>query len=195
VTVGARAIGDRSMFEVERAHVSRAIERRVQEFGSGRALLRELIGRDIPIPVGSNRAPVLPPDVCGSLAHDDGFVIAAVADRRLVQSIGIDIEPVGPLDEPTTRAILRPDEDFDAHLAFTLKEATYKAWSGLGGRMLEFHDVRLSVMHRGFTAEVGPERQTFDGLFEMAAERWIALVVVPTDPGQHRQFRLRVEGE
>jgi 4'-phosphopantetheinyl transferase EntD len=180
VTVGVRTIDDRPMFEVERAHVRRATERRVREFGSGRALLRELIGRDIPIPVGSDRAPVLPSDVCGSLAHDAGFVVAAVADRQLVRSLGIDIEPVGPLDEPTARAILRPDEELDAHLAFTLKEATYKAWSGLGGRMLEFHEVRLSVTGKGFRAAVVPERQAFDGLFETAADRWIALVVVPT---------------
>ncbi len=182
VTVGARTIGDRSMFEVERAHVRHATEGRVREFGSGRALLRELMGRDIPIPVGSERAPVLPLDVCGSLAHDAGLVVAAVADRQLVRSIGIDIEPVGPLDELTARTILRHDEDLDAHLAFTLKEATYKAWSGLGGRMLEFDEVRLSMSGKCFSAEVVPQRQTFDGRFETAADRWIALVVVPSHP-------------
>src|SRR5262249_5940088 len=69
VTMGARTIEDRSMYDVERAHVRRATGRRVREFASGRALLRELIARDVPIPVGPDRAPVLPADVCGSLAH------------------------------------------------------------------------------------------------------------------------------
>lgn len=185
VRVGVRTIESTPMFEVEWAHVCRATERRVHEFGSGRGLLRDLMMRNIPIPVGSDRAPVLPADVRGSLAHDAEIVVAAIADHLVVRSVGIDIEPVETLDDLTARTILRPDEDLDAHLAFTLKEATYKAWSGLGGRMLDFHEVRLSVTGQAFSAEImAPARLShglhlFDGLFANAAGRWIALVVVP----------------
>jgi 4'-phosphopantetheinyl transferase EntD len=167
------------MFDVEREHVAAAAPRRRREFASGRALLRELIGRDVPIPAGSDRAPVLPPDVCGSLAHDKWLAVAAVASRHDVQSIGIDIEPVDPLDDETARAILRDDEaGLDAHLAFTLKEAAYKAWSGLGGGMLEHHDLRVSTVDPRFRAEVVAAETAFEGAFARAAGRWLALVVV-----------------
>ncbi len=156
-----------------------AVPHRRREFASGRALLRDLIGRDVPIPAGSNRAPILPADVCGSLAHDEWLAVAAVGSRKLVRSIGIDIEPVHPLDDEIARVILHQQEaGLDAHLAFTLKEAAYKAWSGLGGRMLEPHEVRVSTAGTGFRAEVVPEGTALDGAFAMAAGRWLALVVV-----------------
>jgi 4'-phosphopantetheinyl transferase EntD len=179
VKVGAREIADGPMFEVEVAHVRAAVPRRRREFATGRALLRDLIGRDIAIPAGTDRAPVFPPDVCGSLAHDERFAVAAVARRPEFVSIGIDIEPIEPLDEATSRAILRPDEgDADAHLAFTLKEAAYKAWSGLGGGMLEFHDVRVSYGASRFRAEVIDAGTVLEGRFATAGDRWLALVVV-----------------
>jgi 4'-phosphopantetheinyl transferase EntD len=179
VAVGVREIGDCPMFDLEREHVRAATPRRRLEFGSGRALLRDLMGRDLPIPVGSGRAPVLPSDLCGSLAHDGGFAVAAVASRQYVRSIGIDIEPADPLDDETAQAILRPDEvELDAHLAFTLKEATYKAWSGIGGGMLEHHDVRVSTADTTFQAEVVSEEMVLEGAFAKAAGRWLALVVV-----------------
>jgi 4'-phosphopantetheinyl transferase EntD len=74
--------------------------------------------------------------------------------------------------------ILRPDErHLDAHLAFTLKEASYKAWSALGGRMLDFHEVRLDICGSRFRADVVAESARFHGGFSTALGRWVALVV------------------
>jgi 4'-phosphopantetheinyl transferase EntD len=179
VAVGVRTIGDWPMFDVEREYVSAATMRRRSEFASGRALLRLLLGQDVPIPAGSDRAPILPPGVCGSLAHDDHFVVAAVGSRRDVRSLGVDIEPVDPLDQETAAAILRSDEaGLDAHLAFTLKEAAYKAWSGLGGGMLEHHDVRVSTAGSLFRAEVVTAGVALEGAFATAGGRRLALVMV-----------------
>jgi 4'-phosphopantetheinyl transferase EntD len=164
---------------VERLHVRAATLRRRQEFSTGRALLRELLGRDVPIPVGSDRAPVLPPDVCASLAHDERFAVAAVAPRERVRSIGIDIEPAGPLANELTRLIVRDDDSpLDPRLTFVLKEATYKAWSGLGGRTLEFADVRVMAIGSRFWGDIIPESNRLTGTFASAAGRWLALVVV-----------------
>ena len=125
---------------------------------------------------------MLPPGVCGSLAHDEEFVVAAVGSCRDLRSIGIDIEPVDPLDDETARTILRTDEiGLDPHLAFTPEEAAYKAWSGAGGGMLEYHDVRLSTVGSRFRAEVLAARTTLDGAFAMAGARWLALVLVKND--------------
>ena len=164
-----------------------AVPRRRREFASGRALLRDLIGMDVPIPSGRDRAPILPPGVCGSLAHDDGFVVAAVASRTDFRSLGVDIEPIDPLDQMTAAAILRADEaGLDAHLAFTLKEAAYKAWSGAGGGMLEHHDVRVSIVGSQFRAEVVTAETTLEGAFTTAGGRWLALVAV-NDEGRRAE--------
>jgi enterobactin synthetase component D len=182
VAVGVRDIGDWPIFEVERELVKGATQRRRHEFASGRALLRDLMGVDVPIPAGKNRAPVLPVGVCGSLAHDERFVVAAVGSRKEFRSIGIDIEPVDPLGEEIARAVLRADEvELDAHQAFTLKEAAYKAWSGAGGPLLDYHDLRVSILGQHFRAEVLPAGTVLHGVFASADSRWLALVLVKQD--------------
>jgi len=183
VTVGTREIHDSPLLGGEYDHVRCATPQRRREFASGRALLRDLIGMEVPIPVGKDRAPVLPDGICASLAHDRSFVVAAVAKRKHISSIGIDIEPKDPLDEDTARAVLRPDEvGMDAHLAFTLKEAAYKAWSGLGGPMLEPHDVRLSILGETFRARVEQAGTELRGMFAGGGGRWLALVIVQRTP-------------
>lgn len=179
LSVGASLITDRPLFDVEQEYVKAATTARRREFASGRGLLRELIGAEIAIPAGQNRAPILPAGFCGSLAHDDRFVVAAVGRQQDYRSVGVDIEPVRPLDREIARLILRPEElGLDAHLAFTLKEAAYKAWSGLGGRILEHHEVRVSISGSRFQAEVLTTGTVLGGAFTMAAERWLALVVL-----------------
>lgn len=190
VRTGARRVttGDESaLLPAERAAISAAVARRRREFASGRALLRELIGRDVPIPVGTNRAPVLPRDVRGSLAHDGELVVAAVSFDVRVRALGIDLEPVGPLEPEVAELIVRDDEaDLDPRLAFTLKEAAYKAWSSLGGRMLEHRDVRLHIAESTYRAVVLPERRVLTGRYAPVTGHWIALVADgrdgPLDP-------------
>jgi 4'-phosphopantetheinyl transferase EntD len=157
---------------IEAEAVPRAVPSRRHEFATGRALLRALLDADVAIPVGADRAPVLPTGRVGSLAHTGGLAVAA--------AIGIDIEPVVPLDDDIARVVLRPDErGVDAHLAFTLKEALYKAWSRLGGAMLEHHDVRLTIDPGGrFAGEVVAAGSWFDGRWAVGADHWLALVAV-----------------
>jgi 4'-phosphopantetheinyl transferase EntD len=181
VRVGARRITPDDVDELftdERSVIARAVPQRGNEFATGRVLLRSLMDRDVPIGVAANRAPRLPPDVRGSLAHDRAFAVAAITRDPSIDSIGIDVEPTTPLEPSMCSTILRRDErNLDAHLAFTLKEATYKAWSGLGGRMLEFHEVRLNVGDHRFRADVVADATSFHGRFAAAAGRWVALVV------------------
>jgi 4'-phosphopantetheinyl transferase EntD len=183
LAVGARRIVPddvKGLFAEEQKAVARAVTGRQNEFATGRALLRSLIGRRVPIPVAPSRAPVLPVDVRGSLAHDREFAVAAIARDPLIGAIGIDVEPMTALAPEMCSLILRPDEhDLDAHLAFTLKEATYKAWSALGGRMLDFHEVRLAIDGSRFDADVVTESARFHGRFATAGDRWVALVVAP----------------
>jgi 4'-phosphopantetheinyl transferase EntD len=178
---------------IERSLVAQAVPRRRAEFATGRVLLRQLIGTTEPILVGPDRAPVLPPGVTASLAHDHEFAVAAVDPReRLV--LGVDVEATVPLERSVAELILRPDEaGIDAHLAFTLKEATYKAWSRMGGRLLEHQDVRLdttlgsfaagSFVAGSFVAEVIGSGVRLEGRYAQAGGRWVALALAPSPPG------------
>jgi 4'-phosphopantetheinyl transferase EntD len=181
VVTGVRAIDAADLATLppaELAAIANSMPVRQREFATGRALLRELIGRTVEMPVGPNRAPLLPADVVASLAHDRAVAIAAVSRHPLVASIGIDIEPDSQLDGAMAKVILRDDEvGVDAHLAFTLKEAAYKAWSNAGGRLLEHHEVRLTLNGTRFTAEVVDEATTFTGGFRQVAGWYVALVV------------------
>jgi 4'-phosphopantetheinyl transferase EntD len=107
-------------------------------------------------------------------------VVAAVAPADVAAAIGVDIEPATELDDGLSRIVLRPDEEgIDAHLAFTLKEAVYKAWSGLGGRLLEHHEVRLSLGPSGsFRGEEVGGGLSLAGRYARAAGHWLALVAV-----------------
>lgn len=189
---GARAIraDDVAMLlEAERRVVERAVAARRAEYGTGRVLLRHLVGTAAPIGTRVDRTPAWPEGLVGSLAHDDRFVVAAVSSLPGIRSIGLDIEPVRDLDRSTAALIVRPDEDVDPLVAFVAKEAAYKAWHGIGGGMLEHHDVRVVV--RGdlgtrapasFEASVvgGP---SLPGWCIRSGDRWLASVVVAASGG------------
>ncbi len=184
VRTGCRVIGDgdvATLHATEAVTVTRAVPGRRREFATGRALLRELLGADVTIPVRPDRSPGLPPGVVGSLAHDATVAVAAVAAVDVAAGLGIDVEVSGPLDADTASAVLRPDEvGIDAHLAFTIKEAVYKAWSAGGGRILDHHEVRISLVESSdrFVAVEVASGATFVGRWAHTAGRWLALVVV-----------------
>ncbi len=181
VATGARAIDAvdlATLLPAERAAIANSVAVRQREFATGRALLRDLIGSPLEIPIGPSRAPILPAGLTASLAHDRSVAIAAVSRDPRVAAIGIDLEPATPLDDSMARVILRDDEvGIDAHLAFTLKESAYKAWSNAGGRLLEHHEVRLTLDGERFTAEVLGENTSLDGSFRQVAGWYVALVV------------------
>lgn len=180
VVTGSRRI-DQADIELllpsELASVARAVEKRRREFATGRVLLRALIGTQSAIPVGHDRAPVLPPGIAASLAHDHVHAVAAVT-RAAGVALGVDVEPATPLAAHIAELVLRPDEGgVDAHLAFTLKEAAYKAWSRCGGRLLDHQEVRLTVDGDTFAAEVVDDGVRLEGRYVRADDRWVALVV------------------
>jgi 4'-phosphopantetheinyl transferase EntD len=168
----------------ERDLVTRAVPKRRAEFSSGRALLHELLDDGQPVLAETNRMPRWPAGVRGSLAHDDRWAVAAVSREHDVAALGIDIEPTTPLNAALAAAILRPEERMlDAHLAFVLKEATYKAWSALGGGLLDHQDVLVSVEGSTFRGCVLESRTAFEGRFCIVGDRAVALVVVPARSG------------
>lgn len=193
VATGARRISsedESDLYPIESAQIARASALRRREFASGRALLRLLLGENVPLPVGSDRRPVLPVGTCASIAHDRVLVVAALSRLPGISSLGVDLESASSLAAEEAALVLRPDEQgLDAALAFCLKEAAYKAWSGAGGRMLDHHDVRLTIDAGTFVAQIRDSTTELMGAWTSVEDSILALVV------QHNHAsRLGAEG-
>lgn len=136
-----------ALWPLERMAVERAVPARRHEFASGRALLRELLDHRGPIPVGRDRAPVVPPGARASLSHDADDVVAIASTDVAVHSMGVDLVTWTELDAAERSVVVRSDDaDLAPIVVFAAKEAVYKAWSGLGGGLLDHHDVRLTAV-------------------------------------------------
>lgn len=157
--------------EAERACVSRAVEKRRQEFATGRALAHELLSRlgvpDLPLLPAERRAPAWPEGVVGSISHGAGLCVVAVAQPGTCTALGLDIEGDAPLKRKLWRHILREEEQRElselpddeagrrAKLVFSAKECFYKALSSQLTRVLAFEEVRLTIEDDGhFSGEL-----------------------------------------
>jgi 4'-phosphopantetheinyl transferase EntD len=139
--------------------VRHAVAQRRREFALGRTCARRaLAGLGLPpspILVGTDRAPVWPPGVVGSISHCPLRTVAVVAPASDFLAAGVDVEPNAPLPDDVVSTVGRADErqwlaGGDSNLArdrllFSIKESVYKAWFPLTHRWLEFSDVRVDV--------------------------------------------------
>ncbi len=181
-----------SLHADELALVTNARDVRLAEFGTGRALLRELLRSAAPIARASNGAPAWPDGVVGSLAHDRSHAVAAIGSTDSYRAIGIDIEPHGEGDNELRQAVLRADDpDIDPIAAFVMKEAAYKAWSDLGGEPVGPLEVRLQVDGDSFTAEMPAPEMTVHGTFTDTGDSWVAIAAISRCSGWRRSTALR----
>ena len=102
--VELRESGDvESLWPSEAACVSRAVPQRVQEFAAGRQCARRAMAefgiRDFPLLMASDRRPLWPDTLTGSITHTRGFCAAAVAERARLGALGLDSEVAGDVAE------------------------------------------------------------------------------------------------
>ncbi len=158
-----------NLHPAERACVDGTQFRRKLDFATGRVCARRALTRlgatDFPLLMGDKGVPVWPPGVVGSISHCDGCCGAAVARRRQIQGIGLDIERVQGVDEGFRRLVCTPPEldwirsmpptlqTTAAILLFSAKECFYKCQYPLTQQWLGFHDVRITVR---------PDQQEFE---------------------------------
>jgi 4'-phosphopantetheinyl transferase EntD len=162
----------------ERDVVARSVPSRQASFATGRRVLKKLLDHDGEILPSESGAPLLPAGWRASLAHDDEFAVGIATRSRSIRALGVDIEHDRDLEEPVIPLILREDDVVPGVIsAFVAKEATYKAWSTLGGAMLEHHDVRVEVHDDHFTARVGT-RFRLDGRLLSVLDRRLAIAIV-----------------
>jgi 4'-phosphopantetheinyl transferase EntD len=160
----------------ERRLVDKAVERRQREFSTGRKLaaaaLRELGIAASPVLQGSMHEPLWPDGVVGSITHTGDTCMVAVCADGSLQGLGIDLEARAGEFDDLRRLILRPDENEHpgmqplsandrVRLAFSAKEAIYKAVFARAGRFVDFLEVCIDVDHgdQRFTARAPDDEQ------------------------------------
>lgn len=151
-----------AILPAEHAAVASAVLGRRAEFAAGRVLARRLLARlDVehaPLPVGTDRAPVWPEGITGSISHARGLCVAVVARRAAFTAIGIDAEPAEPLEEDLWPTIAMPEEldrlrslpaherGLRARLLFSIKEAVFKCQFPVWRAPLEFTHVSIRFL-------------------------------------------------
>ena len=151
------------LFPEELALVEEAVETRRREFAAARGCAhRALSGLGLaPVPIlrGTNREPLWPDEIVGSITHCRGYRAAAVARSQDIIAIGIDAEPDEPMPVDIGRRIFCAEErewlarapigpDW-GRVIFSAKESIYKAWYPLTGRWLGFDDAIVTIDPQG----------------------------------------------
>ncbi len=170
----------------ERALLETLPPRRARTWVGGRLALRRALGEGHdaqPILADDRGAPSLPAGVVGSIAHKDAVAVA-LASRDPDHRVGVDVEVAASL--PSLRLtskilgddeaveLLRGSESARARallLAFSAKEAIYKAIDPYLRRYVGFHEVRLRGEPVGY--EVEPRLKTGETL-RISARAFVA---------------------
>ena len=156
------------LFPEELSFVASAVDKRRLEFARGRqcarAALRRLGVADAPLLTGSQREPLWPAGVVGSITHTSGLCLAAVARQTSYAGVGIDVEPAAPLElaiaqriatEPEMCALASLPPLLAARLIFSAKEAFYKCQFYRTRQFLGFFDVSIELEpHGDFSAKL-----------------------------------------
>jgi 4'-phosphopantetheinyl transferase EntD len=157
-----RGPGDARLLAPEEAvAVARAVPKRVAEFAAGRLCARramERLGvRGFVLRAASDRQPVWPAHLIGSISHSAGFCAAAIGTRERFAGLGLDVELAQGVQSELWPRICLPAElawigslpsaerAGAAALVFSAKEAFYKLQYPLVGEHLDFTDLRVIV--------------------------------------------------
>jgi 4'-phosphopantetheinyl transferase EntD len=197
-----------ALWSEEAAHIANAVDKRRQEFSTGRVFARRALEilQEPPAPllVGSDRAPVWPPLVAGSITHSDRYCAVAVCRKTVLAAIGIDVEEVPRFSLGLLSRILSPRE-IAAEIAensaaqqkrnggamFSAKESLYKCLSAIATVRLDFRDCVIELDHENGILEaeilkpVGPfaAGRRFAGRYAFSGDLVATAITLPApDP-------------
>ena len=143
------------------ASIQRSVAKRQTEFLAGRLCarqaLQQLDRRLYVPPIGEDRAPIWPADICGSITHSTGWAAAIVAPRTHWRGLGLDAESLLSHERASRLAgeILTADEltrmqrlpedklALCVTLTFSIKEALFKALYPIVGKRFYFEDAQV----------------------------------------------------
>ncbi|WP_134016338.1 4'-phosphopantetheinyl transferase family protein [Litoreibacter halocynthiae] len=159
---------EQGLLEAEYPAIASAVPKRRREYAAGRraarAAMTELGLPPAPILTGTQREPLWPHGLVGSIAHCNTLCIAAVSLTH--RSIGLDVEPAVPLPSDLERIVCTPterhwlktlpinDRGLNARKIFSAKEAVYKAQYLVTSQMIGFEDVNIQFEGVDFTADL-----------------------------------------
>lgn len=139
-----------------------AVPARLREFAAGRAAARSAMAgiglAPQALAQGTDRAPVWPAGMVGSITHSQSQCLALVMPAHLSRGIGIDLEEDTPLDPGLWPDILRPEEragmtGVQAKAVFCAKEAAFKAQYAVSRTLYGFDGMRVEMVGERFVAE------------------------------------------
>ena len=140
--------------------IASATSNRQKEFAAGRLLAHVLSDQlglpPAPLRRADDRSPIWPADRTGSLSHCDTLCAAAVGKRSAFQSVGVDIETIGRVEQKLWPTLftekeagyfssLAPDTvALETTLFFSAKESFYKCQYPLTREWVGFQDVAIT---------------------------------------------------
>lgn len=187
VAVERRAHLDLPVADAGPNGLERATSKRRAEFEAGRACAAQALARlgvaQRTVGRAADRSPQWPPGTTGSITHCEGFVAAAVGRRAEVGTIGIDATPAIALpaavdarldadERANARAALvrgGVDPGLAATVLWGCREAAFKVWHPVTGRVLGIADMRVDLgpgetFLVDFAAGTTPPRRLRDGV-------------------------------
>ncbi len=205
IVVGGRiaALQD-ALWPQEAALMQRASAIRLADFTAGRTAVRQaLIALGLPsqpILQGPGGEPDWPKGITGSLTHGGQMCLAALGRTNKMLSLGVDLEPILPLDPDVVSEICTPSEqrwiaiqpdptDLPLRI-FTAKEATYKALYPLTGVVLDFAALTIDLTPKrdAFTARLTRNIRPFNagtgfrGQQVVAQNTVLSILKIPITP-------------
>lgn len=213
VTAGADATPE-ELYPQEEEGATRYTSGRRRDFELGRTCARQALKAlgiaPRPIPVRPDRSPDWPADVVGAITHCEGLVAAAAAWGRDFIAIGLDAEPAGRTLGPGTAGRVCTAAELSAFpehpsllpairwptIAFSAKEAVYKALGPIVGRRLGFHEIeldfdaeaaRFAVRYVGSPDAGMPELESAFGRFAVTDDFVLTTIVLPRNADAGRE--------
>lgn len=194
VAAELRGAGDvLQLLPAELVCLGTAAPQRAAEFAAGRQCARLALAQlditNFALLTASDRCPVWPESVVGSITHTTGLCAAVVAPASRFLGLGVDTEVIANVRAELWPRICVPEEitwldslpverrAAAAALVFTAKEAFYKCQSPLTDEWLNFKDLRVRLMDSAAAADPGTA-----ALFEVIPVRPLALTRIVRPP-------------
>lgn len=147
-------------------NIAEAVRKRQAEFLAGRLIASIAMGKTHALPIGTDRGPVWPVGLSGSITHSYGYCAALVMDDSLL--CGIDLERIatGSACDAILQGCVSDQErswieghgtigkDALATLTFSAKECIFKSLSPVVGKFFGFECAEIVGLTEGATVNM-----------------------------------------
>ncbi|MFT6733322.1 MAG: 4'-phosphopantetheinyl transferase EntD [Polaribacter sp.] len=139
-------------------------EKRLNDFSAGRLSAKQALSKlaiyNYPILIGSNRAPLWPIQVVGSISHSKNICVSAVIQNTNSKALGIDIETIKQIDNDILLLICDETEilhlknleksgygscNENAKIIFSIKESIFKCLNPLLSCWIDFKEMQITL--------------------------------------------------